>query len=124
MKCERCDEDITHEEEHYKAVYHDDGSLIHERSGWTCDAKDWRGLYLAAAAKSDKMMEIYKEISDELKHVVVTTEEPTGQPCVDRVRSLLAAITLVHREVDQTDPNCPVGVALTKAGLERNPGVF
>jgi hypothetical protein len=27
----------------------------------------------------------------------------------------------MHAEVDQTDPNCPIGSALTRAGFERRP---
>jgi hypothetical protein len=37
------------------------------------------------------------------------------------VRLLKAGIAIMHSLVDQTDPNDPVGVALTKAGLERVP---
>ncbi len=33
------------------------------------------------------------------------------------------AITILHEHVDLTDPNDPVGCALTAAGLERNPDV-
>jgi len=39
------------------------------------------------------------------------------------IRLLQAAIAIMHGLVDQTDPNDPVGVALTKAGLERVPTV-
>lgn len=37
------------------------------------------------------------------------------------VRLLKAGIAIMHGLVDLTDPNDPVGVALTKAGLERVP---
>jgi hypothetical protein len=34
---------------------------------------------------------------------------------------LVFAVRMLHSFVDQTDPNCPIGTALTRAGLERCP---
>lgn len=42
MNCDRCDQPVTRDDEHYKDVRDDYDFPILECSGWTCEMKDWR----------------------------------------------------------------------------------
>lgn len=86
--CKRCDKRVEFEEEHYNDGIGEDGEVIWELAGWTCEAIDWNKLYKEAQVE---------------------------------IRLLKSAIAILHGLVDQTNPDDPVGVALTKAGLERVP---
>lgn len=55
--------------------------------------------------------------------------QPLSDADVDRIarrvvelqNRLLAGVRALHEMVDQTDPDDPIGAALTRAGLERKP---
>lgn len=57
-----------------------------------------------------EVREVLPAALDEIERL--TTEGP---------RWLACAIAVMHESVDLTDPRCPVGAALTRAGLERVP---
>ena len=51
MKCHRCDEECTREDEHYYEAIGWDGTEIQECSRWRCEAIDWRKRALDAEAR-------------------------------------------------------------------------
>lgn len=85
MKCKWCDQEVKHEDEHYKDVRDDNDMPILECSGWTCDGgiEFWRDR----ALKAEAIVAAIEKGHDEMK-AEIEALKAKGKMLEENIKSL------------------------------------
>lgn len=81
MNCEFCDNQVNTEHEHYKEVRDDNGNVIWECTGWTCEPMNWRKRAIEAEARVKMLEDKHRTHTENDERILRDNQEETCKLC-------------------------------------------